>query len=188
MIGNYGLAIIALTVVVRIPFVPLSIFSRRRMEDYQKHQPHINRIRTKYKTEPKVQQQEIIRYHREHNLSPATPIIGCLPLLIQVPILLSLYRVLWSYLDLYQAPFFGWIIDLSAKDPYYVLPVLMGVTMIWQQSMTAVQDEKQRVISWFMGIVMTVLFASFPAGLVLYWLMNNILTLIEDYARKAFTR
>lgn len=188
LIGNYGLAIIALTVVVRIPFVPLSIFSRRRMEEYQKHQPHINRIRAKYKTDPKVQQHEIIRYHREHNLSPATPVIGCLPLLIQVPILLSLYRVLWSYLDLYQAPFFGWIVDLSAKDPYYVLPVLMGVTMIWQQSLTAVQDEKQRVISWFMGIVMTVLFASFPAGLVLYWLMNNVLTLVEDYARKAFTR
>ncbi len=188
LIGNYGLAIVALTVVVRIPFVPLSIFSRRRMEEYQKHQPHINRIRTKYKAEPKVQQHEIIRYHREHNLSPATPIIGCLPLLMQVPILLSLYRVLWSYLDLYQAPFFGWIVDLSAKDPYYVLPVLMGVTMIWQQSMTAVQDEKQRVISWFMGIVMTVLFASFPAGLVLYWLMNNVLTLVEDYARKAFVR
>lgn len=188
LLGNYGLAIIALTIIVKIPFVPLSFFSRRKMDEYQKHQPHINRIRMKYKNDAKVQQHEILRYHREHDLSPATPVIGCLPLLIQVPILLSLYRVLWSYLDLYQAPFFGWIVDLSAKDPFYVLPVLMGVTMIWQQSMTAVQDEKQRVISWFMGIVMTVVFASFPAGLVLYWLTNNVLTLVEDYSRKALTR
>lgn len=188
LIGNYGFAIIALTVLVRIPFVPLSVYSRRRMEEYQKHQPHINRIRTKYKTDVKVQQHEVIRYHREHNLSPATPIIGCLPLLLQIPIFLSLYRVLWSYLDLYQAPFFGWIVDLSAKDPYYILPVLMGITMIWQQSMTSVVDDKQRVISLFMGVVMTILFASFPAGLVLYWFMSNVLTLIEDYTRKAFVR
>ncbi|MFH1831366.1 MAG: membrane protein insertase YidC [bacterium] len=183
---NFGLAIIALTILLRLPFVPLSIYSRKKMEDYQKHQPFITHIRMKYKSDVKMQQEEIMRYHRDHNLSPATPMIGCLPLLIQLPILFSLYRVLGSYLDLYQAPFFGWIVDLSAKDPFYVLPVLMGVSMIWQQSMTPAADDKQKVIMWFMAVVMTAVFSSFAAGLVLYWFLNNVLTIAEDYFRKAF--
>ncbi|MFH0898499.1 MAG: membrane protein insertase YidC [bacterium] len=181
---NFGLAIIALTILLRLPFVPLSIFSRRKMEEYQKHQPFITRIRMKYKQDLKMQQQEIIQYHKDHNLSPATPMIGCLPLLLQLPILFALYRVLGSYLDLYQAPFYGWIVDLSAKDPYYVLPVLMGISMIWQQSMAPMGDEKQKVIMWFMAVVMTAVFSGFAAGLVLYWFMNNVLTIAEDYLRK----
>jgi len=186
-VQNFGLAIILLTILLRLPFVPLSIYSRRKMELYQKHQPHINRIRMKYKKDMKLQQQEVMLYHKDHNLSPATPVMGCLPLLIQMPILFSLYRVLGSYVDLYQAPFLGWIVDLSAKDPYYILPVLMGVSMILMQSMTpSTGDEKQKVMMWFMSIVMTVLFAGFPAGLVLYWLMNNMLTVAEDVARKMF--
>ncbi len=183
-IHNFGLAIIALTFLLRLPFVPLSIFSRRKMEEYQKHQPFITHIRTKYKKDLKMQQEEIMRYHREHNISPTAPMIGCLPLLLQLPILFALYRVLGSYLDLYQAPFFGWIVDLSAKDPFYILPVLMGASMIWQQSLAPTGDEKQKVIMWFMAIVMTVVFSGFAAGLVLYWLMNNVLTIAEDYARK----
>ena len=181
---NFGLAIIALTVLLRLPFVPLSIFSRRKMEEYQKHQPFITRIRTKYKKDLKMQQQEIMRYHQDHNLSPATPMIGCLPLLLQLPILFSLYRVLGSYLDLYQAPFYGWLVDLSAKDPLYILPVLMGASMIWQQSLAPTADEKQKMIMWFMAIFMTVVFSGFAAGLVLYWFMNNMLTIAEDYLRK----
>jgi len=183
-VGNYGIAIIVLSIVLRLPFVPLSIMSRRKMEGYQKHQPFLTHIRTKFKHDKRMQQQEIMRYHQDHNLSPATPMIGCLPILIQLPILFSLYRVLGSYLDLYQAPFFGWIHDLSAADPYYVLPVLMGVSMLVQQQLSPVGDDKQRVVMWFMAIFMTVVFAGFPAGLVLYWFMNNILTVSEDYLRK----
>lgn len=184
-VKNYGIAIILLTIILRLPFVPLSLYSRNKMNIYQKHQPFINRIRLKFKHDMQKQQEEIMRYHREHNLSPAMPLIGCLPLLIQLPILFSLYRILHNYLDLYQAPFFGWIVDLSAYDPYYLLPVLMGVTMLWQQHLTPVGDEKQRGMMWFMSIFMTVLFAKFPAGLVLYWLMNNVLTIAEDYLRRA---
>jgi YidC/Oxa1 family membrane protein insertase len=183
-IGNYGVAIIVLTFLLKLPFLPFSLYARRLMTNYQKHQHYLNRIRMKYKADPRMQQQELMKYHHDHNLSPATPVIGCLPLLIQMPILFSLYRVLGNYLDLYQAPFFGWITDLSAKDPYYVIPVLMGISMLWQQSLTAVGDEKQKVVMWFMSIIMTVVFSSFPAGLVLYWFMNNILTIMEDYLRK----
>ncbi|MBM3887460.1 membrane protein insertase YidC, partial [Candidatus Dependentiae bacterium] len=186
LIGNYGLAIIVLTILLKLPFAPLSIYGRKRMEEYQRYQPTIQRIRAKYKHDMKMQHEELMKFHKDHNLSTSTPILGCLPLLIQMPILFALYRVLNSYLDLYQAPFVGWLIDLSSKDPYYVLPIAMGVSMIWQQKMTPMADEKQRVIMLFMAIVMTVVFANFPAGLVLYWLMNNLLTIAEDYVRKLF--
>jgi len=188
LVGNYGWAIVIMTILLRLPFIPLSIFSRKKMEEYQRFQPTIQRIRQKYKHDLKMQNQELMKFHADHNLSTATPLLGCLPLLIQMPILFALYRVLGNYLDLYQAPFFGWIIDLSAKDPYYVIPVLMGVTMLWQQAMTPSSDEKQKIMMYFVSIVMTVLFANFPVGLVLYWTMNNILTLMEDYFRKYVLR
>lgn len=188
LVGNYGWAIVIMTILIRLPFVPLSIFSRKKMEDYQRFQPTIQRIRQKYKHDLKMQNQELMKFHVDHNLSTATPLLGCLPLLIQMPILFALYRVLGNYLDLYQAPFFGWIIDLSAKDPYYVIPVLMGLTMLWQQAMTPSSDGKQKVMMYFVSIVMTVLFANFPVGLVLYWTMNNVITLMEDYFRKYVLR
>lgn len=188
LVGNYGWAIVIMTILLRLPFVPLSIFSRKKMEEYQRFQPTIQRIRQKYKHDIRMQNQELMKFHADHNLSTATPLLGCLPLLIQMPILFALYRVLGNYLDLYQAPFFGWIVDLSAKDPYYVIPVLMGVTMLWQQAMTPSSDEKQKIMMYFVSIVMTVLFANFPVGLVLYWTMNNILTLMEDYFRKYVLR
>jgi len=183
-IGNFGIAIIILTILLKLPFVPLSISSRRKMEQYQKFQPTINRIRAKYKNDLKTQQEEIMRFHKEHNLSPATPMIGCLPMLIQLPILFALYRVLNNYLSLYQAPLFLWIQDLSSRDPYYVLPILMGLTMFWQQRLSPVTDSKQRVMMMFMPIVVTAVFINFPAGLVLYWFTNNLLTVGEDLLRK----
>lgn len=140
----------------------------------------------KYRHDLSLQHTELMKFYKDHNLSPTTQFLGCLPLLIQMPILFALYRVLNNYLDLYQAPFIGWITDLSSKDPYYVLPILMGLSMLWQQHMTKVADEKQRVMMMFMSIFMTVMFANFPAGLVLYWLMNNIWTIGEDYLRKYF--
>jgi YidC/Oxa1 family membrane protein insertase len=183
-IGNFGLAIIVLTVIIKLPFVPLTISSRRKIEEYQKYQPTIQRIRAKYKHDMKQQQIEIMKFHQEHNLSPTTPLIGCLPLIIQLPILFSLYKVLGNYLLLYQAPFFGWITDLSSQDPYYILPLLMGATMLWQQTLAPVADQKQRMVMMFMPIAMTAVFINFPAGLVLYWFVNNLLTVGEDLLRK----
>lgn len=185
-VKNLGLAIIVLAVLLKLPLVPLSIYSRIKMERYQKHAPIISRIRAKYRGDQQMQLQEVSRYHQEHNISPSTPMVGCLPLVLQLPIMYSLYDILNNSLQLYQAPFFGWIVDLSAKDPFYVIPVLMGVTMIWQQMMAPVNDEKQRVAMFFVSIVMTVVFSGLPVGLVLYWLINNLLTIVEDYARRLF--
>lgn len=183
-IGNYGWAIIVMTILLRIPFAPLSIYGRKKMEEYQKFQPTIQRIRQKYKHDLHMQNQELMKFHKDHNLSTATPILGCLPMLIQMPILFALYKVLGSYLSLYHAPFVGWIVDLSAKDPYYGMPILMGLTMLWQQIITPSGDEKQKVMMYFVSIVITVLFANFPAGLVLYWATNNVVTIAEDYFRR----
>ncbi|MBM3887025.1 membrane protein insertase YidC, partial [Candidatus Dependentiae bacterium] len=185
-IKNLGLAIIVLAILLKLPLVPLSIYSRIKMEKYQKHAPIITRIRAKFKNDPQMQLQEVARYHTEHNLSPSTPMIGCLPLLLQLPVMYSLYDILNNSIQLYQAPFFGWIVDLSAKDPFYVIPILMGITMVWQQMMAPVNDEKQRVAMFFVSIVMTVVFSGLPVGLVLYWLINNVLTIVEDYARRLF--
>ena len=186
LVGNYGIAIILLTLLVKIPFIPVSIFARKKMDLYSKYQPQLNAIRKKYKNNLTMQNAEIVQFHKEHNLSAATPVMGCLPMLIQIPILFSLYRVLNSYLDLYQAPFFAWITDLSSKDPYYILPLLMGASMIWQQKMSPTQDEKMKTMMLFMPIFMVVIFMNFPAGLVLYWLVNNLFTVGEDLIRKKF--
>jgi len=186
LLGNYGIAIILLTLLVKIPFIPLSIFSRKKMELYSKHQPNINKIRMKYRNNINLQRLELMKYHKDHNLSHMTPIMGCLPLLIQIPILFSLYRVLSSYLDLYQAPFLGWITDLSSKDPYYVLPILMGASMFLQQKMSPMQDEKQRVMMLFMPLILTAIFIGLPSGLVLYMLANNLFTVAEDVFRKKY--
>lgn len=188
LIGNYGLAIIAMTFILKLPFVPLSMYARKKVKEYQKYQPLINRIREKYKHDQVLQHQEFMKFHKDHNLSPTTPAMGCLPLVIQIPILFGLYRVLSNYLDLYQAPFFGWLTDLSATDPYYVLPILLGLFSLWQQSLMPVADEKQRFVSMFMAVIMTVAMASFPAGLVLYWLMNTLFTIAEEYAHKIIYR
>ncbi len=186
-VHNYGVAIILLSILLKLPFMPLSIYARIITERYQRYQPTINKIRSKYKNNLQLQQQELMRFHKDHNLSPATPLLGCLPLLIQMPIMFALYKVLSGHIDLYQAPFFGWITDLSAKDPYYIIPILMGIAMFWQQMKAPILDEKQRFVMAIMPIVMTGLFAGFPAGLVLYWFMNgNILVIGEDYIRKIF--
>ena len=182
--GNYGIAIIVLTVFIKIPFIPLTIITRNKIEEYQKFQPTITRIKNKYRNDLQKQQEEIVKFHKEHGISPAAPIVGCLPLFIQLPILFALYRFLGNYLSLYNAPFTLWIKDLSAKDPYYVLPLLMGATMLFLQQSSPGGDEKQRIFMMFMPIIMTAVFMNFPAGLALYWLINNILTIFEDVLRK----
>lgn len=187
-IGNYGLAIMVLTFLIKLPLVPLSIKSARTMEEYQKYQPQINHLRQKYRHDLKQQQEAIMQFHRERNISPAAPMMGCLPLIIDLPIMFALYKVLGNYMDLYMAPFVGWIVDLSSKDPYYVLPVLMGVSMVWQQRLSPIGDDRQKVMMYVMAIVMTMVFSNFAAGLVLYWLTKNVLTVGETYLRRAIFR
>ena len=184
MIGNFGVAIIVMTVLLKIPFMPMTIKGNKKMKAYQKHMPALTRIRTKYKGDPQRLNEEIIRFHKERNLSPTAQLSGCLPYLVQMPILFALYRVLGNYLGLYQAPFIWWITDLSSKDPYYVLPILMGLSMVIQQKFSPMKDDKTKVMMMFMPIVMMAVFINFPAGLVLYWLVNNVLLIGESYLGK----
>jgi YidC/Oxa1 family membrane protein insertase len=183
---NYGVAIIILTALIKIPFIPFMIYAKRKMEEMQRYQPSIEHIRTKYRADVQKQHEEMMRFYKEHNLSPSTQLLGCLPLFLQLPVFFSLYRVLSNYIELYQAPFFGWITDLSVKDPYYVLPILMGVAMFIQQVYTPTKDSRQRFIMLFMPFMVTAIFMNFPAGMVLYWAFNNIFTMMEDQLRRTF--
>lgn len=187
-VHNYGLAIILLSILLKLPFVPFSMYARGKMEHYQKFQPTLARIGAKYKNDPRRKTEEIMKFHHDHNLSPATPLLGLMPTLMQIPIMWGLYRVLSVYVNLYQAPFFGWVTDLSARDPYYGLPIILGLSMILMMSSMSFQDEKQRVVSILSSFVLTGFVAGFPAGLLIYWLMNNLLTMVEEFARKTLMR
>lgn len=186
LLGNFGLAIVVLTLLLKLPFTPLSMYARKKTDEYQRYVPTINKIRLKYRHDVQLQHAEVMRFHQEHNISPTTHMVGCLPMLIQFPILIALYRLLSNHVALYHAPFYGWIVDLSAKDPFYVIPTLMGLTMIWQNFTMPQSDEKQRFVMIFMSIFMSVIFANLPAGLVLYYFINSLFTIVEDYARKLF--
>ena len=181
---NWGFAIILLTLVIRLPFLPISIRGAHAMEQHGRLRPKVERINQQYRGDVAQRNLALVQLYREHNLSPAGQIVGCLPFLIDIPIMMALWRVLSSYMDLYQAPFVLWIVDLSSKDPFYVLPILMGLSILWTQRFTPGVSEKQKAIMIFMPLIMTALFANFAAGLVLYWLTKNILSIGEHYLRK----
>ncbi|MBL4588099.1 membrane protein insertase YidC [Candidatus Babeliales bacterium] len=183
---NYGIAIVALTALIKSIFLPFMIFAKGRMEEMQKYQPALDRIKNKYKSDVQKQQEETMRFYKEHNLSPITQMLGCLPLFLQLPVFFALQRALSNYIELYQAPFFGWITDLSVKDPYYVLPILVGLVMLIQQVYTPTKDPKQRFVMLFLPFVITAVFMNLSAGIVLYWLSNNIFTMMEDKFRRTF--
>ncbi len=179
MIGNYGWAIVLLTIVVRIPFIPLLNKSQKSMKKLQDIQPHMASIKEKYKKEPQKAQKEMMGLYKKHKVNPMG---GCLPMLIQLPVFLALYKILLIAIELKGAPFILWITDLSVKDPYYIFPVTMGITMVIQQKMTpSSMDPKQAKMMMLMPIVFTFMFLSFPTGLVLYWLVNNTLGIIQQF-------
>ena len=183
-VGNYGLAIIIMAVLLEIPFIPLTIRGKKKMEEFSRYQPAVNRIRQKFRGDVQRMQAELVRFYKEHNLSPAGPMLGCLPLVLQMPIIFALYRVLGNFIGLYQAPFAGWIFDLSAKDPYYILPVIMGASMMMQQYMTPTTEERTRVVMMFASLLFIAVFSGFPAGLVLYWSVRQVVTLGVESLRK----
>jgi len=176
---NYGLAIIVLTIIVRIPFIPLISKGQQSMKKLQALQPKIMEIREKYKNNPQKMNAELMELYKTQK---ANPVGGCLPMLLQVPIFIALYNVLYVAVELRNAPFYFWIQDLSQKDPYYVLPIIMGISMLIQQKMTpSTVDPTQAKIMMLLPIVFTFLFINFPSGLVLYWLVNNILAIGQQY-------
>lgn len=195
VIPNYGVAIIILTVLSKILLWPLGTKSYKSMSQMKKLQPLIQELRTKYKDDRKKMNEEVMRLHRTYNINPLG---GCLPMVVQIPVFFALYRMLDQAIELRHAPFIWWINDLSAPDrllrfdfsipfmePPYGIPVLtliMGATMFWQQKMTPpAGDPTQAKMMLLMPVVFTFIFINFSSGLVLYWLVNNVLSIGQQY-------
>ncbi len=201
-IGNFGIAILMLTVVVKLLFFPLANASFKSMSRMKKVQPYMEEIKKAHKEDPQRQQQEIMALYKREKVNPLT---GCLPMLIQIPVFFSLYKVLYVTIEMRQAPFYGWIHDLSAPDPTTILnlfgllpyhipafvpaylsigiwPILMGVTQFVQTKLNpAPSDPVQAKMFTFMPLIFTFMFATFPAGLVIYYTWNNLLSVTQQY-------
>lgn len=176
---NYGIAIILLTILVRVLFYPLTLKSMRSMKAMQKLQPQLNALKEKYKDDRDRMNREQMALFKAHNVNPAA---GCLPMLVQLPVFIALYQLLQSSMELFHAPFFGWIRDLSEKDPYYIYPVLMGVAMLLQQRMTPTpgMDPMQQKMMYILPVVFTFLMIGLPAGLTLYIFVSTLLGILQQ--------
>jgi len=176
--NNWGLSIIVLTVLIKMLFWPLTQKSYVSMKRMQTLQPEIKKLKDRYKDRERMNK-EVMALYKEKSVNPLG---GCLPIVIQIPVFFALYKVLMGAIELRHSPFIFWITDLSMKDPYYITPLIMGVTMFLQQKMTpSSMDPSQAKIFLMMPVVFTFLFLNFPAGLVVYWLTNNILTIGQQY-------
>jgi YidC/Oxa1 family membrane protein insertase len=184
--GNYGVAIILLTAFVKVVTAPLTRKTFRNMREMQKIQPQMAKLRERFKDDQTALQKEMMELYRRHRVNPFS---GCLPMVLQIPIFIGLYNALSHAIELRHAPFMLWINDLSAPDrlmigsvPVPVLTLLMGASMFLQQWLTPQQgDPTQQRMMMFMPLVFTFMFINFPAGLVLYWLVNNVLTIAQQY-------
>ncbi len=177
--GNYGIDIIIISILIKIIFLPLTQISFKSMKEMQRVQPEMNRLKEQYKNDKARLQQEMMLLYKRRKINPMS---GCLPMLIQIPVFIALYNALQNGIEMRHAPFFLWIMDLSAKDPIYVTPIIMGATMFIQQKMTPTAgDPAQAKMFLLMPVMFTFLFLSFPSGLVLYWLVNNVLTIVHQY-------
>lgn len=168
--GNWGLAIIGLTLVVRILVLPLNVSSFKSMKAMQRIQPQMQAVREKYKSDPRRMNEEVMRLMKENK---ANPLGGCLPMLLQLPVFFALYQVLGQSVELYRQPFMFWIQDLTVKDPYYVLPVLMGLAMFGHQKLTPVADPQQAKIMMWIPVIMPLFMLALPSGLTLYILLST---------------
>jgi YidC/Oxa1 family membrane protein insertase len=179
LIGNWGWAIVALVVLLKIAFYWLNASAYRSMAKMKAINPRVMELRERYKDKPQQMQQEMMRIYREEKVNP---IGGCLPILVQMPFFIALYWVLLSSVEMRNAPWIGWITDLSAKDPFYILPLLMTGSTLFQTWLNPTPpDPVQAKMMWIMPLVFSVFFFFFPAGLVLYWLTNNILGIAQQW-------
>jgi YidC/Oxa1 family membrane protein insertase len=194
-IKNYGIAIILLTILFKLILWPLGSKSYKSMSDMRKLQPLVTQIRDKYKNDKQKMNEEMMGLYKTYKVNPLS---GCLPLIVQMPIFFAFYKMLYQSIELRHAPFFGWITDLSAPDrlfnfnvviPYFdqptgipVLTLLMGASMFLQQKMSPpAGDPVQAKMMMYMPVFMTFIFLNFSSGLVLYWLVNNIVSIIQQY-------
>ena len=178
-VSNWGVAIIILTFIVRGAMYPLTKAQYTSMAKMRMLQPKLTAMRERIGDDRQRMSQEMMELYKKEKVNPLG---GCLPILLQMPIFISLYWALMESVELRHSPFFGWITDLSAQDPYYILPLLMGASMFLIQKMspTTVTDPMQQKIMTFMPVMFTFFFLFFPSGLVLYWLVSNIVTLIQQ--------
>jgi YidC/Oxa1 family membrane protein insertase len=178
-LGNWGLAIILLTVVIKLIFFPLSAASYRSMAKMKLVTPRLMKLREQYGDDKVKMNQAMMELYKNEKINPLG---GCLPILVQIPVFIALYWVLFESVELRHAPFYLWIKDLSAPDPWYVLPTLMMVSMIVQTKMNPTPpDPVQAKVMMIMPLVFGVMFYFFPSGLVLYWLVNNILSILQQW-------
>jgi YidC/Oxa1 family membrane protein insertase len=178
---NYGLAIILLTIVIKLVLYPLTQKQMKSMLAMQQLQPKIKEIQEKWKSkDPKKAQEQVMQLYKENNVNPAA---GCLPLLIQMPILIALYRSLWNFQYVNEAhASFIWVQNLSGRDPYYILPLLAGVTTYLQSKLTTTSsDPTQKMMLYTMPVFIAYISATVPAGLALYWATFNVASAVQQY-------
>jgi len=179
IIGNWGWAIVALVVLLKIAFYALNAHAYKSMAKMKAVNPKVQDMRERYKDKPQQMQQEMMRIYREEKVNP---IGGCLPIFIQMPFFIALYWVLLSTVEMRDAPWIGWIHDLSTKDPLYILPLVMTASTMFQTWLNPTPpDPVQARMMWIMPLVFSVMFFFFPAGLVLYWVTNNILGIAQQW-------
>lgn len=176
--NNYGVAIILLTILVKILLYPLTAKSLKSMKAMSEIQPKLMELKEKYKDNKEKFNQELMFLYKRHKVNPLG---GCLPLILQLPIFYAFFTTFQTSIELRNAKFIFWLQDLSLKDPYYIMPILMGITMLIQQKMTPTADPKQAKMMMLMSIVFTIMFLNFPAGLMLYWLVQNVLSIGQQY-------
>ncbi len=179
VLGNWGWSIVALVVLLKIAFYWLNASAYRSMGKMKALGPRITDMRERYKDKPQLMQQEMMRIYREEKVNPLG---GCLPIVAQMPFFIALYWVLLSSVEMRNAPWIGWIADLSAPDPWFILPLLMTASSLFQVWLNpAPADPMQAKMMWMMPLIFGVMFFFFPAGLVLYWLTNNILSIAQQW-------
>ena len=178
-VGNWGWAIILLTVLIKLVFFPLSAASYKSMARMKEVQPRLMAMREQYKGEPQKLNQAMMEMYRKEKINPLG---GCLPVVIQIPVFIALYWVLLSSVEMRGAPWVLWIHDLSVPDPYYILPVIMAISMFVQTKLNPTPpDPIQAKVMMYMPIIFSVMFFFFPAGLVLYWVVNNLLSIAQQW-------
>ncbi len=176
---NYGVAIILVTALIKLLFVPLTHKSYTSMKAMQALQPKMAELQKKHKDDKERFNRELFQLYKTHK---ANPLGGCLPMILQIPVFVAFFNILYTTIELRHAPFLGWIHDLSDKDPYYILPIVMGLTMFIQQKIQpSAMDPRQAKMMLLMPVIFTFFFLTFPSGLVLYWLINNLLTILQQY-------
>ncbi len=179
LLGNWGWAIVALVVLLKIAFYWLNATAYRSMGKMKAINPKVMEMRERYKDKPQQMQQEMMRIYREEKVNPLG---GCLPIFVQMPFFIALYWVLLSSVEMRNAPWIGWITDLSTKDPFFILPLLMTASTMFQTWLNPTPpDPVQAKMMWFMPLIFSVMFFFFPAGLVLYWLTNNVLGIAQQW-------